>query len=1573
MKQNSSVRKLFAVLTALLFPAALFGQTHILFTLSDFNASPTTNRNTTVQKLQPFHGNLVTYSSGASGTFYVSNATVGDYDCVILKKGSASEIAFQVTVTATNLGVISAYTNTSVRGIQSYPTSGKSAWTILSSDARYSTNGGSSGSATNVDLAPGSARITIVTNADGNWTIDVPAGVTNELDIAIRADIPSTNGLAQSEIVNVRDYGAVPWLATNITQFSYPTNRYSMPDNSSAIQAAFNAAYASNGRSNTVFFPQGVWQSGSNIYVPPGINVRGVGVLHAGDFGSSPNRLDTNAFSILWFTNSSYSSLVFSNLNTKGSQMSFLEVNGYTNPLAYAKYDTVNSMATNTSANLANGPGIFLGAPSVTDWATTAAAGEGYSGDFQSFNSSVVGFKLGVRSTANSVNHFRLHMISCDIGYATSPLCCGADQTIFNNCSVAERSEGIGYDFFDNGAARGIVSLSPSDYQIGTWMRGTNFVITVQGGNIEMSAPSTRTNFIEAWGSSTIINMTGTRIDFYGATLIDFKEPDTYSIGGGLHGCRIQNIDSFDSSTIGAGIPSSYPVLLRTSIYDNNSFRVTGGGSEGWHVTVGDYPARTPYDAFPLTAGQPVFAPGQMQPHAFSAFAWDNNNILSAYGVPWILKNGNNPDTVEAYFSESLTGPLVHKRQIWGDGSTATDAAAPNRITLDALTISTGGVITNGAVIIVVTNATPTYAAPNGSLALVSDGRLYMRTNGAWSIFGGGGGGDLLAANNLSDVGSTGTARTNLAAHNADNLTTGTVPADRLSLWPLLTMDSSVELGWVQQQADGLFQITKNGDSLTNLAANELRSGTVDPARLGSGSSITTKFLRGDSTWQTISGGGDLLAANNLTDLASTNAARTNIGAHNASNLTEGILPDARMPNLTGDVTTSEGAVATTIAANAVALGTDTTGNYVATIADSGASEVTVSGSGSETAAVTLAIASTIARDTEVVAVTNQAQMLIVNAPLTNATGIRAITAQQTNESTLEGFLDLQDLQGAVTDAQVPNTITIDLATLATTATTANAGDSATSFFPSGTVEAARLGSGTTDGTTWLRGDGTWQSTNIFGGSGSQTPWTGDINAAGKSLTNVNNLEVTNTLTIYNLTLTNLGGTGPFLATSNNIVVFTNAPSGSGAPTDADYLVGTANGSLSAEIVVGTSPGGELGGTWASPTIDDSVTVTGWVLGTSTATTPSAGDNDTSLATSAFVTTAVANGTNNSAQTWDTEWDTIAEIETVVGRKFATNNGTMTASTLIIGDGARGITTTTTASGALTFLGTPSSANFASLLTDESGSGVFPLFSLTSLTAGDGVKWSGSGWTNGPITGAGTVTSVGLTAPSGFTVSGSPVTGSGTLAISTPGLVHTNLFAGVATFAGNMLITNTTLPYIKFAVWDGADIQTNALAYDMNNSVSPSGVGWKFVGGSTVFAGAFSGTGAQLTALAAANITAGGTPPALNGLNITNLNYDSPTNTWTVNTALPLGQTNLAVSVGTATVGIPSLANVPSSGSRWGELLVIATGTVTFTNHPSIRLSDGLTSRTITNGTTAVIAPKVWSGFKTNAAIVHFP
>ena len=58
----------------------------------------------------------------------------------------------------------------------------------------------------------------------------------------------------------------------------------------------------------------------------------------------------------------------------------------------------------------------------------------------------------------------------------------------------------------------------------------------------------------------------------------------------------------------------------------------------------------------------------------------------------------------------------------------------------------------------------------------------------------------------------------------------------------------------------------------------------------------------------------------------------------------------------TGDVIIDNTGAAT-IQANSVALGTDTTGNYIATIADNGSGTTVVVGSGSETASVTVAVA----------------------------------------------------------------------------------------------------------------------------------------------------------------------------------------------------------------------------------------------------------------------------------------------------------------------------------------------------------------------------------------------------------------------------------------------------------------------------------------------------------------------------------------------------------------------------------------------------------------------------------------
>ena len=84
--------------------------------------------------------------------------------------------------------------------------------------------------------------------------------------------------------------------------------------------------------------------------------------------------------------------------------------------------------------------------------------------------------------------------------------------------------------------------------------------------------------------------------------------------------------------------------------------------------------------------------------------------------------------------------------------------------------------------------------------------------------------------------------------------------------------------------------------------------------------------------------------------------------------------------------------ISTTIAANSVALGTDTTGNYVATVAGT-SNEITVSGSGSESAGVTISLPDdvTIGND---LAVTNDLTVtgnLTVNGATTTASSTNTV------------------------------------------------------------------------------------------------------------------------------------------------------------------------------------------------------------------------------------------------------------------------------------------------------------------------------------------------------------------------------------------------------------------------------------------------------------------------------------------------------------------------------------------------------------------------------------------------------
>ena len=98
---------------------------------------------------------------------------------------------------------------------------------------------------------------------------------------------------------------------------------------------------------------------------------------------------------------------------------------------------------------------------------------------------------------------------------------------------------------------------------------------------------------------------------------------------------------------------------------------------------------------------------------------------------------------------------------------------------------------------------------------------------------------------------------------------------------------------------------------------------------------------------------------------------------------------------------------------------------------------------------------------------------------------------------------------------------------------------------------------------------------------------------------------------------------------------------------------------------------------------------------------------------------------------------------------------------------------------------------------------------------------------------------------------------------------------------------------------------------------------------------------------------------------------DANTNTWTINTDFGLG-TNSFVTAASVTGGFTGVANKSTSTERFGQLTIISTGTLVFTNPVSVHTSDFLSSRTITNGNTCVIAVDLMPGQCTNMAIVQF-
>jgi hypothetical protein len=473
-----------------------------------------------------------------------------------------------------------------------------------------------------------------------------------------------------------------------------------------------------------------------------------------------------------------------------------------------------------------------------------------------------------------------------------------------------------------------------------------------------------------------------------------------------------------------------------------------------------------------------------------------------------------------------------------------------------------------------------------------------------------------------------------------------------------------------------------SGASLTALNASNLASGTVPTARLGTGTANSTTFLRGDNTWQTISGGGDALTSQPLSQFAATTSAQLagvisdetgsgslvfatsptlvtpNIGAATATTLTIGTNPATagaiRLANnlsISGRNAANSGDITmlTLTSANNIGIGNTNAAaiqlaNASGTVQLSGtlwwpATDNTHSLGASGTRWLNLFLSGAVAVGTNpasagAVRLANNVAVNARNAAnsgdlqlvlLTSgdvatfgAGGVGAVVQGSsitfTTDSANQVVIDDGVLRGAVNND-------IDLGTGAigfkdgyfvgtvTAGTFSGSGASLTSLnasnLSSGTVGTARLGTGTANSTTFLRGDGSWQSIPGGGDALTSSPLSQFAATTSAQLAGVISDETGSGALVF--------ATSPTLTTPTFSGTATGSISGNAGTATALQTARTINGTSfdgTANITVTAAAGTLTGSTLASGVTASSLTSVGTLTALTMGGTVSMADNE---------------------------------------------------------------------------------------------------------------------------------------------------------------------------------------------------------------------------------------------------------------------------------------------------------------------------------------------------------------------------